>query len=305
MDQDFLNTYEPTCQTLSKFGWFVAPYMLHREFIEIKMLCTAFDHEINPDAPKKKEYQNKLNILINDAVFHPNYRAFFIYRSKQTPHLKEYSHLYERSIYHYYKKDFSSVVFLLLPIIEGVLLSHFGWQFGSGSRKPKRLTNLINKFKNDTINSGNPDTDRVFQIFGRVLAEFLEKWIFIDHTLADLSVSFLNRHILAHGMLPANVNTQADASRLIIFFDLFISYFTLPNWAIFIPTGIKQIDARRDYFFKILEDHVPLKECIETEENFLRENKNYQPPEHAYDPLEAALRDQKRIEEIRKLQRRV
>jgi hypothetical protein len=301
MDQNFLNTYEPMSNTLCQLGWFVAPFMIQWEYDELRKICDDINREPNLNPIKKKEYTNKINSLLSETAFQPNYRAFFLFRSKEVPHVSEYSHLYERSIYHYFKLDYTSSILTLLPAIEGSLLSYYGWSFSSGARKP-RQDQFLSKLKTETINSGYGDVNRLFEIYGRVLADFLEKWIFPDTNSADLSTSWLNRHILAHGMAPANINKQADANRLILFFDLLISYMSIPaqKYYNFIPDGNKDIDERRDYLLNLLLFPIPNQKCIEIEEKFLKQNKNYTPPEHLYGLRQSVERNQKKMEEILK-----
>lgn len=305
MNQHYLATYEPLCNTLCKVGWFVAPYMTQWEYDELTKICKEIDKEINLDSAKKKQYIFKINNLLSKTVFHPNYRAFFLYRSKEIPYVSDYSHLYERGIYHYYKNDYTSSILTTLPAIEGTLLSYLGWIFGSGQRKPGQKQ-FIDKFKVETINTAYAEVNTLFSIYGRVIASFLEDWIFSDTSQADLSNSWLNRHILAHGMAPVNINNQIDANRIILFFDLLISYFSLAiqKYYIFIPDDKPQINNRRDYLFNSLITTMPIQKCIEIEESFLSENKNYSKPQILYGLKESIIQSAAKMAELMKLAKR-
>jgi hypothetical protein len=135
------------------------------------------------------------------------------------------------------------------------------------------------------------------------MAEFLENWIFQDSSSADLSSSWLNRHVLLHGMAPANINKQIDANRLILFFDLMISYLSIPakKFYVFIPDKEPSIETRKKYFFELLLGHetpFPLKTMLETEEGFLSENRQYRPPEATYGLKDSLNRNNRLMKDI-------
>lgn len=284
MDNNYLTKFEKLSNTLSKVGWFVPSFLIQWEFDKLEEICNELDSENDIDTDTKNKYITKINALLSETAFSPFYRAFFLYRSKEVQHASEYSHLYEKSIFHYYNNDFISTILTMLPAIEGSLLSYYGWIFSSGERKPgQRL--FINKLKTETLNSGNSEIDELFKIYGRVLATFLEDWIFSDTDSADLSTSWLNRHILVHGMSPVNFNRQLGANRLVIYFDLLINYFSLLDniFYSFIPTDKSEIQQRQAYFVSKLISPQPINNCIQIEDNFLNENKNYYSPEILYD----------------------
>jgi hypothetical protein len=164
------------------------------------------------------------------------------------------------------------------------------------------LRALLEKIRTDTINSGIVEADKLFGIFGRVLANFLERWIYADTDSADLSSSWLNRHVIAHGMAPANINKQVDANRLIFAMDLLVCHFSLSVNLLpaLIPSGMDQLDHRRNYIVNMLTTNPALNVCIQAEEQFLRENKNYFAPDHQYGIKDSFEATSKKIEGIMK-----
>jgi hypothetical protein len=61
-------------------------------------------------------------------------RARYVGLALRTPHISDYSHLYESAVFAYYKREYAAGVCLLLVAREGVLLSVNGWRVGQPSK---------------------------------------------------------------------------------------------------------------------------------------------------------------------------
>lgn len=271
-DKEFIIKYQEVFETLADYGWIITPFLINKDFQKISDIVSRIRENKNPTQEDKDKYLVQLKNLITNIVFHPLFRAFFVYRSKEVSHVKKFSHHIERAILHYYKNDYFSTVLCLLPAIEGSLLSYFGWHFDI-DRKPS-----INKLIEEIEKCKGPTFDTVtYKLYSSTLSTFLRKWIFSDTASTDLTYSYLNRHYVLHGMGTNNYYSLADANRLIMFFDLFIEFLSLEENRryIFIPEDNEQINSRSQYYFKFIEKNIKKGEILRTENKFLLENANY------------------------------
>jgi hypothetical protein len=276
VNPDWLKNYEPLCNTLLEYGWFVAPYLIGKDFEKVKELCLKLNSHPPTSEKERKSAEESIDYVLSDIAFHPGFRAFFVFRSMEVSDLKEYSHLYEEAIICYYKREYAASVLTLLPALEGVLLSHYGWQFGV-ERKPP-VSKLIEKIRNQSLASKAKPLQDAFQMYRNVLVGFLGRWVYQDTSRADFSLSFLNRHFVLHGMGYSGFYRPADVHRLILLFDLVVEYLSLleGHHYGFIPDGKIDISLRRTYYSALAEGNISVKQAREFERAFLGQHKNYE-----------------------------
>jgi len=269
----FIADFKEVSSILLEYGWFISPYMTGGEFEKIHDFCSKIRDSTSKGNVDKKAITENINLIMTDIIFQPSYRAFFVFRSKELPYIKEYSYFLERSILHYYKRDFLSCVLCLLPAIEGILLSYYGWSIGD-ERKPT-YSQLIKKIEESKKMTELPER---YDMYRSTLVEFLRKWIFIDTHGADFDISYLNRHYILHGMGKKCFYSANDCHRLILFFDLLIEYLSLEEkkYYIFIPDDPLGINIRREYYLTLIENDPNNKTMIKLEEEFMKENRNYE-----------------------------
>ena len=128
--------------------------MIGKDFEKVYTLALKIKANSCPTVSEKEEYQNNINEILTDVIFHPNFRAFFIVRSKEVKYINQVSHHLERATLHYYKNDYFSAVLCLLPAIESSLLSYYGWNFQQG-RKPNidKLIQEIERCRENTFDN--------------------------------------------------------------------------------------------------------------------------------------------------------
>ena len=271
-DTEFIKQYKKITETLIDYGWVISPYMINKDFQKIYKLVIKIESNPPQSDFEKENYQKEINELLTDIIFHPLFRAFFVYRAKELNHVKSFSHHIERAILHYYKNDYLSTVLCLLPAIEGTLLSYYGWQYGQ-SRKPS-IGDLIKEIEKCRAQTYDNST---YRLYSNALSVFLQKWIFSDTSTADTTFSYLNRHYVLHGMGTKNYYSLADTHRLIMFFDLIIEFLSIEQRVnyVFIPENNKQINNRSEYYFRFIERNIRRDEILKTEDEFLKENSNY------------------------------
>ena len=74
-----------------------------------------------------------------------------------------------------------------------------------------------------------------------------------------------------------NYYSLADVQRLLMLFDLLIEFFSIEQniHYVFIPDNNKNLDARREYYLRIIQDNIKFKEMTQIERVFLSENTEY------------------------------
>jgi hypothetical protein len=292
--EDWIEKYKNVTETLSEYGWFVAPFITGREFMEIEKVCRKIEHSLIPSA----DINTSINKVISPVIFHPNFRAFSVYKAITTNHLNKFSHLIDRATFHYYKKDFLSAISCLVPIVEGILLSHYGWHESSNVKKPSTIE-LINSFCSVPIRTLKPAAR---EVYSNALEKCLKNWFFANTKEFDFSNSFLNRHYIAHSLGNENFYSVLECNRMFTILDLLSQIIVLDEFRnfIFIPENEPFLDSRRDYYFNLISRRLTLKRMMEKESELLKHNKYYVSIENDIDFQQIMIDDVKRIADFHK-----
>jgi hypothetical protein len=166
--------------------------------------------------------------------------------------MRDFNHLYEGAMFSYYKREYAQTVLSLLTAMEGVMLSSYGHNMGSGTQKPS-IPDLITRIRDTAARfpSGNPMAI-AHDMYRDTLVRFLQEWIYKNTIRSDFSLSVLNRHYVLHGMDAGNFYRPQDVHRLILAFDLVIEFLSSQQgiFYTFLPDFGKDafIDARREYY---------------------------------------------------------
>lgn len=279
MNPVWLEKYPRLSKTLLDYGWFVAPYMLGRDFERLEQLCGHIESAPPATDAGRKQVEELIDGLLGEIAFHPQFRAFFVFRSLQLQHVKEYSHLFESAVHSYYRREYLPATLTLLPAIEGVLLSYYGWQFGGQEEKPspKQLIDRIRTTDFAALQAPMRDASVMFR---DTLADFLQRWIYVRTDNADFSLSFLNRHFALHGLGPQPFYRPADVHRLLLLFDLIIEFLSMPRgpWFTFIPEDEPSLDFRRVFYDQLAKGQIGIEQSIEFSRALLNQHTNFQEP---------------------------
>lgn len=204
--QQRLNEYPALTPVLMEYGWFVAPYINGNEHERIKMLVAYI--QANPPAndAAKRAIEDGIHKEFLDVAFSPQVRARYVWLALRTPHIRDYSHLYESAVFAYYKREYAAGVCLLLVALEGVLLSINGWRIGQPN-KPS-FAHLKATVANLTLANINPGMNAIQAAFRDALSEFIDRWIYAHTSNADFTLSVLNCHYVLHGMDAGNFTAR-------------------------------------------------------------------------------------------------
>lgn len=84
--EDWIEKYTNVTDILSEYGWFVAPFITGGEFAEIEKVC----HKIKYSLISPEDINYSINKVISPVIFHPNFRAFSVYKAISTNHLNKF-----------------------------------------------------------------------------------------------------------------------------------------------------------------------------------------------------------------------
>lgn len=257
------------------FGWVIIPKMTKNEFKYLEESCNRYGN----GRMKEKDFVNELNGILEKTAFHPNYRSYYVSRTKDLPHFSKYSHHIERAIFQYYKEDYLSVVMLLIPLIEGILLSYDGWDFEENKGDRKGTENYIKNFEEGELEYNAPPLQERRNIYGKHLAHLLRHRIFAGTEKPDLTFehTVLNRHYIAHLLGTEHFYSKDDCHRLFALFDLMSEIIMLEENIIenFIPSDEETINERRSYYLGLIKENLGHRNCMEIENYLLNQHENY------------------------------
>ncbi len=249
-DDPFEKRFAALIPVLLDHGWLLSPRMLGGEMAAVEGLCV--DLLSKTAEPARKDAERALADHLLFVAFHPNYRAYYVWLAMRQPHVSALSHLLERAVQHYFGRDYLSVVHLMLPFLEGALRAHFLHQNPTHSGRV-RYSRLIEFLRADRPHRSYPELHRLYR---NALADFLERWLFVDTGRADFELSHLNRHYAAHGLGPECYYRPEDCHRLFLFSDLYMEMLVLESGVgeyAFIPDEEPAIQRRREHYSRLME----------------------------------------------------
>ncbi len=276
-ESTYEQNYREVSDVLLEYGCMITPYMLGGEMDALISACRRVKSTPPASDEDRATVERELHDLLTNCVFHPNYRAFYVFRAMSLPHLREFSHIIERAVFHYFKQDFLSCALCLIPAVEGVLRSYAGWSFGAPT-DPK-LSDL-----KERLRRGSPESyPERHTLYAEALVRFLERWLWRPTKSADFSLSYLNRHYALHALGDRTFYRAVDCHRLLLFFDLFADLLTLEGHGekyVFLPVHEDGMNRRRAYYQRLIMSDVGISDVRNIEEQFLREHQGFVPEVH-------------------------
>jgi hypothetical protein len=260
--------YQQASNVLLEYGGLVAPMLLGGEWAALRAFCQQVSQTPPSDDRERAQVESQINGLVENGAFHPNFRAYLIYRALAQPPMQRCSHLLERATFHYYKQDFLSCVLVLLPAVEGVLRSYVGWSRG---QPDPNWPDVRERLRAGTTES----YPELRSAYAEAIASFHERWLWTTTAKADFRLSYLNRHYALHGLGTETFYRAIDCHRLFLYFDTFAEMLTLEGHGpkeIFPPLEEPVLSRRRDYYFRLLVSPPSGAEALKAEASFLAEH---------------------------------
>ncbi|EGG33891.1 hypothetical protein HMPREF9412_3904 [Paenibacillus sp. HGF5] len=206
-------------QVLTRLGFtIIADEVTENDMGLIEDICNSID--INKlSNPEKQDIEDKLANIFSGYVMSPANRALnmnsLIMRAE---HINKFSHLIEQANMSLLRGEFISTIMILIPVIEGVLLSLYG--FDSSSNKPND-NQLLNKWAELEYDHSSKQLPNPFMLDEYIRA-FIDIWqhtVFNKHQTAKNN-SFFNRHYISHLMGEGNFYTRNNAYKMVLLVDL-------------------------------------------------------------------------------------
>lgn len=278
-NEDWVPKYRTYNTHLIEYGWFVAPFILNQDFSKLESVVNTIAQHPSPTQDQRVQLEKYIFLTLLTPVFHPNFRARFVWVGLQLDHFKEFSHLYETGIIAYYKREYIAAITCMLPALEGVLLSSAGWKLRDKRISHGKLVDVLRAATQKVSLYRQEEHD----LFRDTLADFLDRWIYQHTSQADFSLSVLNRHYVLHGFEASNFYRPEDVHRLILLFDLLIE-FLISNQGLVVtgfvpnPGTYPLFDKRREYYDAVASNNRTLKQCWDTERALLADHPRYIAP---------------------------
>ena len=276
--QQRLNEYPALTPGLMDYGWFVAPYINGKEHERIKRLVAYIQANPPVDDAARRAIEDNIHKEFLDVAFNVQVRARYVWLALRTPHISEYSHLYESAVFAYYKREYAAAVCLLLVALEGVLLSINGWRVGQPN-KPS-FAQLKATIASLTLANINAEMNEIQAAFRDALSQFIGRWIYAHTSTADFTLSVLNRHYVLHGMDAGNFYRPHDFHRLLLGFDLLIDLIAMINgtYRVMVETDVDKYEERRRFYDQLRGGALQVGPAGDLEQELLGQHPNYVQP---------------------------
>jgi hypothetical protein len=287
---DYLASVERINAALSRLGgWVLNPH--HIGGIDMLDLTAVVEGIEEGTLPVEQSSYDRVCAIVQQCIFAPRYRAFYLWRASQLPPLSKVGHYLERAHTRFFARDHFTATLLLLAAVEGVMREHTGYRKPSGDHRP--ILRLIEKH--------SPETTGVFArrypVYRKWLVYAIEE-LFKgteqarrDHVL-DITAAF--RSNAFHGETAGAYYAAADCTRLFALFDLYVEVLTCETglgYANFIPEKgtCPFVDERETvYLALLLDSHLVAEQ--KREEALMRDHPSYVPETRQDDIVEVLVK---------------
>lgn len=206
-------------QILTRLGFtIIGEEVTVQDMDVIECICASININ-NMTEFERHETDDKLTEVFSKYVMNPFNRALNMNSLiMKAEHIKKYSHLVDQAYMSLFRGEFISTIMILVPVVEGTLLSLYG--FDSTSSKPNE-NQLLNKWSELEFKHNSKQIPHPF-MFDEYIRAFLDIWentIFNKHNTAKDNL-FLNRHYITHLMGEGNFHTRNNAIKMVLLVDL-------------------------------------------------------------------------------------
>jgi hypothetical protein len=254
-EKDYASKVERINKALSRLGWVVNPH--HVVGLDLNDLMGIVESIENGSLAIDQAGYDRVCGTVQQCIFHPRYRAFYLWRATQLPPLRRIGHYLERAHLRFFSRDYFSTALLLLTALEGAMREHVGYTYPNGDHR--RILRLIERRSSSTTGAFAGR----YELYRRWLLFAIEQWVFKgteqarrDHAL-DLTAAFRGNAL--HGETAGAFYAAADCTRLFALFDLYVETLTCETglgYANFIPENgaNKFVDDRDAIYARLLFD---------------------------------------------------
>jgi hypothetical protein len=209
-------------QKITNFGFSVlADDLTMPDIVKLEQIANSIDLNKEYSKTEYEEIENEIADVFSKYLRNPHYRALNMTSLiKNTDHVKKFSHIIEQAYISFFRGEYISTVMCLIPVVEGILLSLYG--FEANSPKPSERQ-LLNRWAELEYKYGARQMIHPFMVdeYIRAFIELWEQTFFQKHQRAE-DIMFFNRHYVAHLMGEGNFYTRNNAYKLITMIDLLV-----------------------------------------------------------------------------------
>ena len=207
-------------QKITKFGFSViAEDIKEIDMAKLEKLCESINLNKKYNTRKTQNIENEIIEILEPYIINPHLRALNMTSLiTKANHINRFSHIIEQSYISLFREEYISTVMILTPVIEGILLSLYGFEYTS--KKPKE-PQLLNKWAELQYDYSKTTIPHPFIIdeYIRAFIDISEQIIFTKHQLAKDN-SYFNRNYIAHVMGDGRFYSRNNAYKLIHLIDL-------------------------------------------------------------------------------------
>lgn len=207
-------------QKITKFGFSVIYDDISEEaIVKLERICEKIDVNKNYSIKKTQEIEDEIAMVLQPYIINPHIRALNMSSLiMNTNHISKFSHIIEQAYINLFREEYISTVMILTPVIEGILLSLYGFNFRNKKPKDQQLLNKWAELQYKDMSSKIPN-QYIIDEYIRAFIDISEQMIFSKHQIAN-KYSYFNRNYIAHVMGDGKFYSRNNAYKLIHLIDL-------------------------------------------------------------------------------------
>ncbi len=221
------STIRDTNRLLNKYGFYVSGHHTHHQLTAARLAAEKvkqlYGEELPTDIAAYTEAENIIFESVFTSIWGLDRRAesmagLFL----KVDHLRKFSHLVEQAYISLYRQEPIAVMTTLVPVVEGILLSFYGFDLTSSSHSPDPERRLLNHLAAQWPSVTNFPIDLAPLLYDEYLRCFL--WIthniFYRDAQAAPGKGFFNRHYAAHLLGADDFCSRNNAFKMVALIDL-------------------------------------------------------------------------------------
>lgn len=210
-------------QKITKFGFAViAEDIRENDMNKLEIICSNIDLTKEYTSEEKYHIENSIADIMVNYILSTQIRAInMVSLIMNTKHINKFSYLIEQAYINLYRGEYISTIMILTPVIEGILLDLFEFDY-TNNRLPDK-NKLLNKWVQQEYDYKIPQMTHPC-IIDEYIRSFIEIWeltFFSQHELSGEN-SYFNRNYIAHMMGNEKFYSRNNALKLINLVDLMV-----------------------------------------------------------------------------------
>lgn len=190
------------------------------ELDNLELICENIDLNYNYSVEEIENIENEIAEVIKGNILSAEKRAYkMAFMIMKAEHISKFSHLIEQAYISFFREEYISTIMTLVPVIEGVLLSLYG--FNSSEKNKPKVEKLLNKWAELQYICKSQQVYHQIMIdeYIRAFIDICQQTVFSAHESSEKNLYF-NRHYIAHLMGCGKFYSRNNAFKFITLVDL-------------------------------------------------------------------------------------